>query len=457
MQPQREARDRNVSIHARARRATFAGGRRRLDSGFQFTPAHDGRRAPGRCFGFDDCFNSRPRTTGDHARGATSCSTRVSIHARARRATRCVCATRRARRFQFTPAHDGRPASSALTSATASFNSRPRTTGDNQSLSARTPGHLFQFTPAHDGRLCTPFFLNTRSCFNSRPRTTGDGSAGTAPSAGGVSIHARARRATQHVRFVVALPAFQFTPAHDGRHAFTRIPQDLHAFQFTPAHDGRRLAFEATSLRSSFNSRPRTTGDLARVVDHDRGPVSIHARARRATALPGQVRGELLFQFTPAHDGRPRRVASATACDCFNSRPRTTGDFWASFPMPCSGFQFTPAHDGRLATKPHHTHSCQFQFTPAHDGRLPARRRHREPGCFNSRPRTTGDKRVRAASRPSKFQFTPAHDGRPSAVAVVSNSFLFQFTPAHDGRPRAIRVCIDATCFNSRPRTTGDS
>ena len=75
-----------------------------------------------------------------------------------------------------------------------------------------------------------------------------------------------------------------------------------------------------------------------------------------------------------------------------------------------------------------------FQFTPAHDGRLENAAKVEAFYSFNSRPRTTGDRR-----------------------RVINTLLdLFQFTPAHDGRLQPGPRCRLVLRFNSRPRTTGD-
>ena len=187
----------DVSIHARARRATTKEGSaaamilfqftpahdgrlcddaaRRSARTFQFTPAHDGRLRSPADLGRGRCFNSRPRTTGDRWRPHARAPRSVSIHARARRATSArlgilalgiVSIHARARRatptsgtpyglcgFNSRPRTTGDPGFSARLAPTNCFNSRPRTTGD------RLRGHP---VPPHVHR------------FNSRPRTTGD-------------------------------------------------------------------------------------------------------------------------------------------------------------------------------------------------------------------------------------------------------------------------------------------
>ena len=205
--------------------------------------------------------------------------------------------------------------------------------------------------------------------FNSRPRTTGDDEYQPDCIVIDVSIHARARRATSTREAQSFARVFQFTPAHDGRHCPHRPHLLLILFQFTPAHDGR-LGFGLAGLNSmfqftpahdgrrgrarerdrgvSFNSRPRTTGDLDRALLDRAHVVSIHARARRATSREKLYGGKIVvsihararratavldhhdipdrFQFTPAHDGRLSGMSTLTIRTRFNSRPRTTGD-----------------------------------------------------------------------------------------------------------------------------------
>ena len=99
-------------------------------------------------------FNPRPRAAGDHMfvsqrRGKV----RVSIHARARRATTASSPASTDAMFQSTPARGGRPASVLLADPFfGSFNPRPRAAGD------RPP----------------PSDCGHDSSFNPRPRAAGD-------------------------------------------------------------------------------------------------------------------------------------------------------------------------------------------------------------------------------------------------------------------------------------------
>ena len=168
-------RQRVVSIHARARRATIGGGAVFFALAFQFTPAHDGRLSVVVDQRLPIGFNSRPRTTGDDDRGARRVAINVSIHARARRATLLPVRFGRARVFQFTPAHDGRLQRSRLQRLRISVSIHARARRATPTPMAPPTISTFQFTPAHDGRPAPCPRQAQPSCFNSRPRTTGDG------------------------------------------------------------------------------------------------------------------------------------------------------------------------------------------------------------------------------------------------------------------------------------------
>ena len=77
--------------------------------------------------------------------------------------------------------------------------------------------------------------------FNSRPRVAGDKTFLMAANiAHGVSIHARAWRATQHPNRELTAFKFQFTPARGGRLTVALMVRKETQFQFTPARGGRR-------------------------------------------------------------------------------------------------------------------------------------------------------------------------------------------------------------------------
>ena len=196
-----------------------------------------------------------------------------------------------------------------------------------------------------------------------------------------VSIHARARRATQRRRRRLRRGRVSIhARARRATQPWLRLRHHLQ-FQFTPAHDGRpSRATACCSLGPvSIHARARRA-TRARYRVADAALVSIHARARRATNLAG-LQGVKMgtFQFTPAHDGRLHglAVSSKPSSVSIHARARraTVQDgrryvrFW---------FQFTPAHDGRRSCRSRGSRRETFQFTPAHDGRH-LLRAHRRP------------------------------------------------------------------------------
>ncbi len=281
-------------------------------------------------------FNSRPRTTGDRSRPA--CSAQAGFQftpAHDGRPARSM-SEKALIKFQFTPAHDGRPSGATFARWHQGFNSRPRTTGDRRRARVAPAQRRFNSRPRTTGDR-VPTRLSVTVCgFNSRPRTTGDPPRGGRRPEFRVSIHARARRATECVSDFSALLAFQFTPAHDGRPS-------------SPTN---------TPRSGGFNSRPRTTGDGAPLVVTADEPVSIHARARRATRGRARASRAAGFQFTPAHDGRPpeqeyvesRMVAARGPPRCMSRQALGTSDLRV-FQRPC-GIQGFASIANPPATEP---------------------------------------------------------------------------------------------------------
>ena len=126
----------------------------------------------------------------------------------------------------------------------------------------------FQSTPPQGGRhldfSCWPLWCG----FNPRPRKEGDHNAGPSLRYDTVSIHAPARRATRKEASLYKLLRFQSTPPQGGRLQLLLVISEHSGFQSTPPQGGRHLAI----VKSKFL-------DL----------VSIHAPARRATALLQRV------------------------------------------------------------------------------------------------------------------------------------------------------------------------
>ena len=229
-------------------------------------------------------FNSRPRVAGDHQDYSRLQVPRVSIHARAWRATPRHGHDHAIRRFQFTPARGGRLRA-------GKHRLRPR----RVSIHARAWRATFDLPG-----LCKVSGVSIHArAWRATPGR------GRVPRRVQVSIHARAWRATMSYSRRVSASVFQFTPARGGRHAREhrerqkhvsiharawRATQQLHddlnywMFQFTPARGGRRGCAGGDADKPSFNSRPRVAGDrrcdcVVRAIIL----VSIHARAWRAT------------------------------------------------------------------------------------------------------------------------------------------------------------------------------
>jgi len=211
-----------------------------VGSWFQFTPARGGR----------------------HLVDGSSIAWAVSIHARARRATRFHKSS----------------------SQTGGFNSRPRAAGDALWTYAKTALSVsihararratwsescvsilfwFQFTPARGGRLRfrVPVFDRRR-----------------------VSIHARARRAT-FPRCLAAVDAL--VSIHARARRATGLETEVVYAGVVSIHARARRAtpppFSPVSQDQGFNSRPRAAGDTYRPGDN----------------------ASMTFQFTPARGGRP--------------------------------------------------------------------------------------------------------------------------------------------------------
>ena len=165
------------------------------------------------------------------------------------------------------------------------FNPRPRAAGDLRAARCRPRRTRFNPRPRAAGDQCRLATSVSRFGFNPRPRAAGDGEPLGWRGGGEVSIHARARRATvAGPRTKLASSAFQSTPARGGRRQLSpRVPRAL-PFQSTPARGGRHVLRRQHSPSCSFNPRPRAAGDHGACPHAAWRLVSIHARARRATA-----------------------------------------------------------------------------------------------------------------------------------------------------------------------------
>ena len=170
--------------------------------------------------------------------------------------------------FQSTPARGGRRRVQALPGpGQGRFNPRPREAGDWSKAASTPPATWFQSTPARGGRRPSPPHpAPGKMCFNPRPREAGD-ERGVRDELARlkVSIHARARRATLSLATPCPLTErFQSTPARGGRRL--RVDGQGPAPRgFNPrpreAGDTRRLGRPGPI--EGFNPRPREAGDRA--------------------------------------------------------------------------------------------------------------------------------------------------------------------------------------------------
>ena len=254
----------DVSIHARAWRATAALASNCLRALFQSTPAHGGRlattsrivspmasfnprpRMAGDSFGLASqsrqvCFNPRPRMAGDQSGSRRAHGNHdVSIHARAWRATFVLAPHHCRPCFNPRPRMAGDPHSPAYDLGRYCFNPRPRMAGDNSDRFAR---------PQHGS-------------FNPRPRMAGDETKNRHGAVLGVSIHARAWRATRIATELCCMRQ-RFNPR--------------------PRMAGDTSTGPCGAVPGGFNPRSRMAGDIRVCAVGDRQLVSIHARAWRAT------------------------------------------------------------------------------------------------------------------------------------------------------------------------------
>ena len=185
-------------------------------SSFNSRPREAGDQSPHISIKTRWSFNSRPREAGDLRLCRRPCPRRVSIHARAKRATshtrqhsRLVCFNSRPReagdltaaqalrmfRFQFTPARSGRLAPpSNHASGKVSIHARAKRATLRVHLS---PPRVRVSIHARAKRATyLPARSSPRQGFNSRPREAGDSAPPVQGSPSLVSIHARAKRAT---------------------------------------------------------------------------------------------------------------------------------------------------------------------------------------------------------------------------------------------------------------------
>jgi len=210
---------------------------------------------------------------------------KVSIHARAKRATKSF-----GHRRSPDPSFNPRPREAGdlfcdvLADGLLSFNPRPREAGDARAGMTSSSCPCFNPRPREAGDLkAFQEVINEAlvSIHARAKRATADGRAG--PFQGPVSIHARAKRATGTKEKFSDEAKFQSTPARSGRHGGNAQAGHLGA-----------VSIHARAKRATRS--PSHKAPISRV--------SIHARAKRATVVLQLPGWEASFQSTPARSGR---------------------------------------------------------------------------------------------------------------------------------------------------------
>ena len=258
------------------------------DFSFQFTPARGGRLRSRRTSRMGQGFNSRPRVAGDgtnyhHAANSNRFNSRPRV-AGDRRAT---AREAQAQSFNSRPRVAGDPVGVLCLCAAQRVSIHARAWRATVAASASFAVLVFQFTPARGGRRASASRTNKHWSFNSRPRVAGDIHPPTNPLGKQVSIHARAWRATQSPRKTMSRNGFQFTPARGGRPIVLGFRHLPFQFQFTPARGGRLRTLPRFSTGNTFQFTPARGGRPRREASSSSIRVSIHARAWRATCRGG--------------------------------------------------------------------------------------------------------------------------------------------------------------------------
>ncbi len=211
---------------------------------FQLTPPHGGRLETLRNTAVNAMFQLTPPHGGRLVYPLPRGPGYVSTHAPARGATSTwISLSRLALVSTHAPAR-GATELQVRGPHHRSFNSRPRTGGDQAAVQpCGHPVPVSTHAPARGATTVAAPNAPCTYCFNSRPRTGGD----------------KGIWAFLHVH------GFQLTPPHGGRQRAAERASAAAQFQLTPPHGGRRCAV---------------------IVDFAPGAVSTHAPARGATSYP---------------------------------------------------------------------------------------------------------------------------------------------------------------------------
>ena len=236
----------------------------------------------------------------------------VSIHARARRATRCAATTYDfARLFQSTPARGGRHHQQTSRSAGGEVSIHARARRATPGWRRAAPGgSRFNPRPREAGDSIRSIRPASVECFNPRPREAGDGLVERrfAVDRRFQSTPARGGRPCRRKPHYPSSSRFNPRPREAGDKSPARLTRMRSRFQSTPARGGRpgRPGGDRRPRRR-FNPRPREAGDSRR-RDARPGSKGFNPRPREAGDSGGtwtRSAGWPLFQSTPARGGRP--------------------------------------------------------------------------------------------------------------------------------------------------------
>ena len=124
-----------------------------------------------------------------------------------------------------------------------------------------------------------------------------------------------------------------------------------------------------------------------------------------------------------------------------------------------SGFQSAPPHGGRRYTLVINSFRSDVSIrAPARGATRSAPRLRASIQRFNPRPRTGGDRTIRAITTISNgFQSAPPHGGRRTCWTIGPTADCFNPRPRTGGDIGLMHTTARCWCFNPRPRTGGDA
>ena len=165
--------------------------------------------------------------------------------------------------------------------------------------------------------------------------------------------------------------------------------------------------------------------------------ISIHAPARGATRPETmQQQQELLFQFTPLREGRPRSRAQGRRYNISIHAPaRGATRHLAAVLLGRSDFNSRPCERGDRSTKSRSRFSTIFQFTPLREGRLLWAAAHCQWRSISIHAPARGATRMSTPLYPVMdiSIHAPARGATHDSSHQHQRS-AFQFTPLREGR-----------------------